>query len=385
MKENPIPAGYPSWNTFTALHVKSQENLKELLEELLQQKSKSSELSVDEHKVATFYAASLNEDAIEADGVAVLQPVLDLIQETVIASESNDRAAKLGEFPKRFGLMPFFGISASPDNKNSLHTLCQLSQGGLGLPDRDYYFDDDKADKRDAYKKHVAFMLTLLQDTTAKEATEQAVAQAQAIYDLEVKLAEAHMTKTENRDPEATYNKMSVSELTEKLCENKFDFAAYLKSATNSKELGEINVRNVAALQRVAEVVASIDIDTMQAYLTWKALRSLAPYLSKAFVDANFDFYENILSGTAEIKPRWKRAMAFTEDALGEVLGQLYCAKHFDESCKERAVHIVQSVRKALEERLLEVDWMTSDSTRESALKKMAAFSCPNWLSRQLD
>lgn len=382
MKENPIPAGYPSWNTFTCLSVKSQENLNVLLEDLILRNQKenrttgnnNTDLTPDEAKVAAFYAAALDEDAIEEQGIAPLQTVLHLIEEAVRA-DSAHRASCLGQLVAQFEIFPFFTIAASPDNKNSKHVLCQISQGGLGLPDRDYYFDEDKADKREAYKTHIAYMLTLLSDPTAAEATPDSVILATNIYNLEVLLAQAHMTKTENRDPEATYHKMSVQELTTNICKGTFDFAIYLDAATKSKSLGDVNVRNVAALQRVAEIVPSLDAPTLRAYLQWTAVRSLAPYLSIVFVNESFHFYETILSGTMEIKPRWKRAMAFTETALGEVLGQLYCAKHFDESCKERALTIVQAVRKALEERLREVDWMKADSTRQAALTKMSGFT----------
>ena len=410
MKNNPLPAGYPSWNTFTALHVQSQEHLKALLEEIIIRKKTAEDVVVtdDEAKVAAFYAAALDEDAIEAAGLTPLQPVLDLIDETVAAFSSSstdeDRVAAtaklLGHFPASFGLFPFFRISASPDHQHSAHTLCSISQGGLGLPDRDYYFDPDKAEKRDAYVEHMARMLTLLwqKESTSEDnndpssssaaavvVNEEAKAAAQKVYELEVQLAEAHMTKTENRDPDKTYNKMSIQALSCETCHRQFDFATYLRSACPGKEdLGDVNVRNVAALERVAAVIhswcCSTDDDddesaeTLRAYLQWTAVRSLAPYLSRAFVQEHFDFYEKCLSGTTELKPRWKRAMAFTENALGEVLGQLYCARHFDESCKARAVAIVERVRQALEARLREVDWIRAESTRANALQKMAAF-----------
>jgi putative endopeptidase len=117
-----------------------------------------------------------------------------------------------------------------------------------------------------------------------------------------------------------------------------------------------------------------VDSDTLRGYLRWKVAESSAPYLCKSFVDAHFDFYEKTLSGTQEIKPRWKRAMAFTENALGEALGKIYCAKCFDETSKERALEIVEKVRQALEERLKEVDWIKAESTRNEALKKMSKF-----------
>ena len=314
----------------------------------------------------------MNEDKIEQAGTTPLAPVLELIDHIVQAKDNDDKteyAKLLGKMPATFGIYPFFSTGPSPDAKNSDHSLCSLSQGGLGLPDRDYYFDDDKQEKRDAYLQHIANMLSLLDELSSSASA------AQKVYDVELRLAEAHMTRTECRDPEATYNKMSVADLTDRK-KGAFDFGAYLLGSTNKSEedLGDINVRNVGALERAAEVASSIDSNSLSYYLKWRAVSSFAPYLSKAFVDENFDFFERTLSGTQEMKPRWKRAMAFTESALGEALGQIYCAAYFNEECKTRAVAIVEAVRQALEDRLKEVEWMTSDSTREEALKKMSRF-----------
>lgn len=374
MKENPIPPGYPSWNTFTALHVKSQEDLKDLLLALADKQ----DLTEDESKVKAYYAAAMDEAAIEAAAVAPMQPLLDLSEAAKDACQNQDATAVatiVGKFASQFGVGRFLNIGASPDNKNSAQSICQISQGGLGLPDRDYYFDEDKQDKRDKYKVHVAKMLTLLVDPASLQPTDDATASAAAVFELELQLAEAHMTKTENRDPQATYNKMSVAELTEK-CKSAFDFEAYFLGATGKsvEELGEINVRNVAAMERMAQVVSTVEPKVLCDYLRWGAVKSCASYMGKAFVDESFDFYETILMGTKEQKPRWKRAMAFTEAALGEALGQMYCAAYFDESSKGRALTIVENVRTALEGRLKEVDWMTSDSTREAALTKMSRF-----------
>lgn len=370
MKDNPIPTGYPSWNTFLSLHVKSQENLRELLQAL----ESKSEMTADETKVAAFYAAAMDEEAIEAAGTAPIKPLLDAIDAIVEAYRAKDMVAyarQLGEINANYGISPFFSIGASPDNTNSDHCLCQIAQGGIGLPDRDYYFDEDKEDKRVAYKTHVAKMLSMLNDGEAEDMSDA----AEAIYsEIEIKLAEKHMTKTENRDPEATYNKMSLEDLTTKCGGGLFDFAAYVAGCTGLDDIGDLNVRHTAALQRVAEIATTVDEQVLRNYLRWSAVRSCAPYMAKAFVDENFDFYEKTLTGTQEIKPRWKRAMAFTESALGEALGQMYCAAYFDEECKERAVTIVENVRRALEERLKEVEWITSEVTRENAMKKMNRF-----------
>jgi len=250
-----------------------------------------------------------------------------------------------------------------------------------GLPDRDYYFDEDKEEKRQKYKLHVAKMLCLLDDpsfdtTNGGEPPADKVAAAEAVYELERDLASSHMTKTENRDPHATYNKMSVQALAADVAgDNKFEFGRYFVGMGKSPdELGDVNVRNTAALKKVSELVSSVDTKTLKLYLTWHALTTSAPYLSKAFVEEDFDFYERTLSGTQEMKPRWKRAMAWTESALGEALGKLYCKEYFDEECKDRALKIVEQVRKALQERLEEVDWIKNDSTREMAMKKMDRF-----------
>ena len=338
--------------------------------------------------MATFYSAAMNEDEIEAVGIQPMKPVFDLCVE--IASKQKDGDSNKSEYAKllgtlayKYGICPFLAIGVSPDNENTNLSITQIYQGGLGLPDRDYYFDDDKEEKRQEYKKCIAIFLTLLSNPTLTEEriepSDEMKELANKVYELELKLAEKHMTKTENRDPHATYNKMSIEKFMER-CGNKngsFDFEAYLTSATGGKsatELGNINVRNVDALQRVAEIASSIDNDTLLAYLKWMAIKSCAPYLSNVFVNEHFKFYETCLMGTAEIKPRWKRAMEFTETALGECLGKLYCAKYFDETSKDRALDIVERVRQALEDRLKEVDWMKADSTRTQALQKMNSF-----------
>lgn len=377
MKNNPIPSGYPNWNSFMSLRLKSQEDCKAILEELEQKLGAGESVTDEEKKVAAFYKAAMDEEKIESLGVEPLKPLLELCKET--AEKKNDKVAfakSLGTMAYAYGVSPFFGIGAGADKKNSEHSTAQVGQGGIRLPDRDYYFDEDKEDQRAAYKKCMALLLTLLDDPAASSPTEEATASAAKVYELEKSLAEAHMTKTENRDPHDTYNKMSIDAIT-KLGNDEFDFGSYFEAATAGKtteEIGEVNLRNVKALQKVAEVASTADLDTLHAYFRWGAVASCAPYLPKAFVDAHFDFYERTLQGTKEMKPRWKRATDWTENALGEVLGKLYCARYFDKSSKERALNIVEQVRQALEDRLKEVEWMKSFETRENALKKMNKF-----------
>mmetsp|Transcript_87826 Transcript_87826/g.170176 ORF Transcript_87826/g.170176 Transcript_87826/m.170176 type:complete len:748 (+) Transcript_87826:48-2291(+) len=395
MRSNPIPPEYPSWNTFTAMHVANQERLKALLAELQEKQEaaggngKAAALEGDEAKLACFYAAAMDEAAVEAAGTSPLQPLLSCC---ALAKEPGAaRAQAVATLHSKFAVGAFFGVGSSPDAADANLTIAQVGQGGLGLPDRDYYFDEDKADKREAYKKHIAVMLTLLdgggggggvpEEGGEEEPPAVFVAAAEIIFALELELAAAHMTKTEKRDPLKTYNKMSLEELSALNEEDTgnseaaFDwFAFFAGLGKGASELGSVNVRNVEAVKKTVSVINSTSPETIELYLRWHAVNSKAPYLPKAFVDADFDFFQKTLSGTAEQKPRWKRAMAWTESALGEALGQLYCARHFDERAKAKALAIVETVRASLEERLKEVDWMTSAETRNQALAKMSSF-----------
>jgi len=306
MKNNPIPSGYPSWNSFMALNLKSQEDCKSILKELEEKLKNGGDITAEEKKVALFYKAAMDEEAIEKVGVKPMKPLLDLCEET--ANSKDDKvvfATSLGKMALTYGISPFFSIGAGPDKKNSEHSIAQVAQGGIKLPDRDYYFDEDKEEKRVAYKKTMALLLTLLEDSSATEPLDDAIATAEKVYELEKSLAEAHMTKTENRDPHETYNKMTMEELNQ-VGDDKFDFSAYFQSVTGGmsvEEIGDLCLRNVKALKRAAEVASNTDSSTLCAYFRWLSVASCAPYLSSPFVNAHFDFYEKTLSGTSEIKP----------------------------------------------------------------------------------
>jgi putative endopeptidase len=376
---NPIPPEYPNWNTFLELHTQNQERIKLLLDGDGKADTDESKdnlpLEGEAKMVSIYYNAALDEDAIEKAGHVI--PLASLMDHCESAASSKDRARILGEFLSKFGLDFFFGVGASPDKKDSNHCIAQIGQSGLGLPDRDYYFDEDKAEKREEYKKHIANMLVLLDPATYKSDDDDDVATrvALTIYNIELQIAQSHMTKTESRDPLVTYNKMSMSELTE-LCGSVFDFATYFMSMGKDSidDVGDINVRNIEAIKKIANVIMDLKDEDIVHYLKFHTVGTLASYLPKAFVLEDFHFYQTILSGTKELKPRWKRAMSYTENALGDALGKMYCEKYFDENCKSRAFAMVESVRAALEERLKEVTWMTADDTRKAALQKMSNF-----------
>lgn len=300
----------------------------------------------------------------------------------------------------------FFSIYSSPDKANSEHSLCNVYQGGLGLPDRDYYFDKDKSDKREKYILYIAQLLNLLASALPEYAVQigdNTLATAQRILQFETKLAGWHLTRTEARDPQKTFNKVSVAKLSQMSSETqqtwgkflargdlktKFHWPEYFAGIGKSaSEMGDVNVACVNYLTRFPEV---LDSSTLVPYLIFHALNRFAPHLNAAFVQAHFDFHETVLKGTAQMLPRWKRALQAIDAhyILGESLGQLYAAKYFNETAKQRALYIVESVRSALAERLQEVDWMISPETRSHAEEKMRGFKVKigypdNWQSSE--
>jgi putative endopeptidase len=249
MRNNPIPPGYPSWNSFMTLRLKSQEDCKTILSDLENAMLKVGDnnsgagsggtVTDEERKVATFYKAAMDETAIEESGVKPLLPLLELCDKTAECKHDQVEFAKcLGTMALKYGIRPFFSIGAGPDKKNSEHSIAQISQGGIRLPDRDYYFDEDKEDQRVAYKKTMALLLTLLGDSTSVD-DEMLLATVEDVYNLEKNLAEAHMSKTENRDPHDTYNKMTIEDVN-KNGDRMFDFGNYFCAATGKTADGKI-------------------------------------------------------------------------------------------------------------------------------------------------
>uniref|UniRef100_A0A6T7QPN1 Peptidase M13 C-terminal domain-containing protein n=1 Tax=Hanusia phi TaxID=3032 RepID=A0A6T7QPN1_9CRYP len=366
-KNNPIPPEYPSWNCFTILHEKNQQRLKDMVDEL---ETKEGCVGT-EKKVADFWASCMDEEAIEKRGTEPLRALLEAVSEDKVREDLTAAVAKLTLSGVDSAPLSFY---ESPDKKKSEWSIGQLDQAGLGLPDRDYYFDEDKQDKRDAYKLHVAKMFSLLNDPSVE--AEEA---ANIVFEVEQKLAGFHMSRTDRRDPERTYNKMSVEELQTKIDEGAatggLRLARFFELIGKPLEqLGEINVPTLEAVVSICQAVREEEARRLSVYLKWHVLHTFAPFdLPRAFVTEHFEFFEKTLKGTKEQKPRWKRAMAVLESVLGEALGQLYVAKYFQEESKQTALEVVERVREALRERLGEVKWM-SEETRRSALMKMSKF-----------
>ena len=359
--KNPIPAAYPSWGRFNELSDKNQQQLRQILEGVA--KSNAPKGS-NGQKIGDYYASCMDEAGIEAAGLTPIARELKLIY------AANDQALLQSEVSRLHarGVRVLFRLGAGQDFKESTQVIGQLFQSGLGLPDRDYYLktDDKSKEIRDKYVSHVAKMFAL-----AGEAAASAQAHAQTIISIESKLAEASMTRVQQRNPENVYHKTSITQLKE-LAPN-LNWDAYFQNV-GLRNISDINVRQPDFVKALNNQLTAIPLSDWKVYLRWHLLNSSAPALAKKFVDEDFDFKDRVLTGTTEILPRWKRCVAATDTALGEALGQVYVEKHFPPAAKTRALQLVQNLIAALRDDLSTLFWM-GDATRERATAKLEAFA----------
>ena len=364
LKRSTIPADKARFGSFEELADRNRDVLHAILEETSKRTDwKKGSL---EQKVGDFYAAGMDMDAIEKLGAAPLKPWLERID---AMKGPKDLAPVLAAFHGARAGGGGFGLGVSQDAKNSTQYIVQLNQGGLGLPDRDYYTKDDAKSKelRTKYTAHVARMMVL-----AGEDPLDAGAHADAVMLVETRLAKASMTRVEQRDPQKTYHKMPVSELVQ--LAPQFDWSAYFKGR-GIKKLEDVNVRQPGFFKEFGVLAEQIALPEWKAYLRWHAVSSAAPHLSKAFVDEAFDFNSRTLNGIPQQQDRWKRVQAVldTPSALGEAAGQLYVKKAFSPEAKQKMVVLIENLRAALKEKIVALPWM-GDDTKKQALKKLAAF-----------
>jgi putative endopeptidase len=265
------------------------------------------------------------------------------------------------------GLHVVFNSDSTQDFKNSAEVTFEVYQGGLGLPDRDYYTKTDDKSKatRDAYLKHVAAMFVLLGDDAAKAATE-----AQTVMAIETKLAEASLTRVEMRDPERIYHRMKVAEV--KQLVPAYDWASYMQKLGVNPS-GDVNVATPEFFKAVNSMLSSVPVDDWKTYLRWHVINNTAPALSSAFVNEDFNFKGKTLQGSTENLPRWKRCSAGTDRVMGEAVGEVWVKKAFPPSAKARALDMVHNLEAALKSDLSTLSWM-SPTTRQQAIKKLEAF-----------
>jgi putative endopeptidase len=360
LKANAIPSDQSEWGSFSVLEEQNRESLHKVLEKV----SKATNApGSDDQKVGDFYLTCMDEAAIEAQGAKPLQGELAAIDKIASASDLEAEIARL----QLVGVNAVFNFGSDQDRKNSSEVIAGAYQGGLGLPDRDYYTktDDESKKLRDQYLAHVTKMLTLLGGDPARAAED-----AKAIMALETKLAEASMTRVERRNPDNTYHRKTLDEVA-KLTPN-FSWSGFLKDL-NAPTVVAVNVAQPGYFEAVNRELAGTPLPAWKAYLRWHLVHSAAPSLSKAFVEESFNFYGKTLQGTPENEVRWKRCVSATDDAIGFALGKAWVRDYFPPEAKARADAMVKNLVAALRADLTTLSWM-GDATRKEALAKLDAF-----------
>ncbi|MEY2495840.1 MAG: putative endopeptidase [Verrucomicrobiota bacterium] len=371
IKRNPIPPEFSRWGSFNQLAEQNNDALHTIAEKaaalapkVAAKPNPEKAAAVDLLKVGDFYASGMNEKAVNDERV---KPLADEFKRIDGVKDRGDVLKEVAHL-HAIGLTALFRFSSNQDSKNSTMVIAHATQGGLGLPDRDYYTKEDAASKklRDQYVDHMAKMFTLL-----GEAQDQATEHAKKVMAIETSLATPARTRVQLRDPQKNYNKMKQADL--QAITPDWNWADYLKELKLT-DPGDINVGQPEFFKAADQVFASTPVEDWKLYLRWHLLHGMAASLSKDFVEEDFNFFTKTLTGAPQMKPRWKRVVAKTDEELGESLGKLYVADYFPPEAKARALEMVNNLKEALADRIKTLDWM-DEPTKQEALKKLAAFT----------
>lgn len=362
IKKHPVPPQYSQYGAFTVLYENNQKELKDLVDEI--SKSKDAQEGTNKQKIRDFFNSGMDTAQIDKLGAKPIEAEMSAVENLKNLKDVEKEIA----YMHTSGVHPLFYFYAGADEKNSTMDIANLYQGGLGLPDVSYYTKNDPASKklRKQYEDHIAKMFVLY-GNSEKEAAQK----ANEALNMEMALAKVSFTRLQRRVPEKNYNKMPVAEL-QKIAPA-MNWKSYF-AGLGLKNPGEINVGQVPFFKGMSKIMKETSMNQWKAYLQWKILSDAAPFLSKPFVQENFNFYGKTMSGQPEMRPRWKRVLSTTSSGMGEALGQLYVAKYFPPSSKERMEKLVQNLRLAFGERIKKLDWM-SPETKKKALEKLDAIT----------
>jgi putative endopeptidase len=355
-KNTAIPADKSSWGGFGVLAELSNTRTKALIEDIA---AKPAPDGTNEQKIRDLYISFMDEPGIEKAGIEPLRPYLARID---AIHGQTDLAAAFAE-ANRTGVGGPIGIGAQQDLKNNSVYAAYVSQGGLGLPDRDYYLEPKFEPIRAKYVEHLTNMFRLA-------GISEPEARAKRVFDLEKQLAETHWTRVQGRQAEKLYNPKTLAELAQ--LAPGFDWATYLKG-TGFADQTRVIVAQPSAIEGSAKIIAATPIDTWKDYLTIRTIRAAAPMLPKAFVDESFAFGK-VLTGTPQLPERWKRGVGLVNAALGEAVGQAYVARYFTPDTKAKADELVHNLIRAMDARLSNLAWMAPE-TKAKARAKLAAFT----------
>ncbi|MBQ0327126.1 M13 family metallopeptidase [Providencia rettgeri] len=354
-----IPTGMPRINSFVDLYLNTEKQTQSIIDEL--QKIPENSLSHNQRNIRNLYLSYLNEEAIEKSGLSPIQHDLDAIKK---AKDHNEISALMTQPDYKSLISYWVDLDAKAPDTYVLY----LGQGGLGLPNRNYYLEDtpQMKDIRQSYIAYIGTMLKLAGETGVEQ-------KAQKIFDLEKSLATVHWSPEARRDTLKNYHAMSLDEM--KKYTQGFDWDAFISSRKlTDKQLEKVIVETNSTVEQTAKIFADTPISTLKDYLTFQYISEHARYLNKTVADAQFDFYSKKLNGVEKQRTRQERALQTVNSLQGEPLGQIYVEKYFDPQSKEKIKDLVSYVRGTFNERLKDNDWM-DDTTRQEALKKLEQFT----------
>ncbi|MDW3209543.1 MAG: M13 family metallopeptidase [Reichenbachiella sp.] len=352
-----IPSDRSAWGSFHELFEYNEKVLSFVLEEAT--KGELHDENSNEIKAANFYASGMDSLGIEAQGAKPLKPMLAQIDQL----QSKDELGNVLSSLQKISVTPLFNIYVGIDDKQTDSYIMNVTQSGLGLPDRDYYFREDQTgqDIIAGYKAYITKLFVLVGEDSAVAATK-----AENIFALESKLAKNSMTRLERRNPEATYNKISLAELQEN--SNWLDWKSFF-AGIGVEEISEINVNQLEYISQLSEVVDGSALDDIKDYLKVRFISPNTAYLSNDFVMAAFDFYNKQLSGQQEMRPRAKRMVNSTNGNLGDALSKLYVDEVFPPEAKEKCLEMVNNIKDAMHKRIDQLTWMSEETKKEAHTK----------------
>jgi putative endopeptidase len=357
-QKNPIPPDQTSWGVYSKLYQDNLIFLRGILEQAAASKGQRDTVT---QEIGDFYSACMDEPAIEKLGLGALKPQLTALAQL---KSSRELAPVVARMQLDLGGAVFFGSSARQDPDNSEQQIAGVDQGGIGLPDRDYYTKDDAKSKetRERYLQHVQKIFELLGDkpAVAKE-------NADTVMRIETALATASLTRVERRDPYKRKNKIKLSDLEQMV--PSFDWAAYYRTL-KAPQFEIVNAAPPAFFKELETRLKEEPIANLKNYLRFHLANGYAAYLSSEFVQENFDFYLKYLRGAKEMQPRWRRCVQYTDRDLGEALGQAYVRKVFPPELKASTLEMVRRIEDAMAQRIGQLDWM-SPETKEQAMAKL--------------
>ena len=362
MKANPLPPAYSRFGSFDRLGEDNNKRINSILKEL---ETGTFQQGTIEQKLSDYYKMAMDSARREQEGI---QPVMPLIKKLEAAKTLQQLFDVQLEMAK-FGDSEFYRAGMGADEKNASQNILSVNQGGLTLGQKEYYLETDEATTkvREAYKKHIVRMFQLFGFSKG-----QATKKMQNVWKLELELAKVSKSRTELRDPQANYNKMTLQEFNTKYPNLKLEQVMNAQGL-QSKYMQELVVGQPAFMEGTNSLLAKIKPAEYRDYMEWGVIVSAASYLNDEVREANFDFFGRTMTGRKEDHPLWRRATSQVQGAMGQALGRIYVKKYFPAAAKERMVKLVKNLQIALGERIAAQDWM-DDSTKVNALLKLNTF-----------